>query len=57
MVHQFYGLIVILGSFSRISDGHPYPFYLRVPPPFGNCCNAWTVVALYGTMHLIGLDR
>ena len=22
-----------LGYFSRISDGHPYPFYPEVPPP------------------------
>ena len=22
-----------LGSFSRICDGHPYPFYPEVPPP------------------------
>ena len=22
-----------LGWFSRISDGHPYPFYPEVPPP------------------------
>ena len=33
-MRKFYGL-VFLGYFSRISDGHPYPFYPKYPPGGG----------------------
>ena len=38
-VRNFHGL-VFLGQFSRISDGHPYPFYPEVPKGTALVCES-----------------
>ena len=32
-MRKFYGLVIFLGYFSGISDGHPYSSYSEEPPP------------------------
>ena len=50
---EYSSLINSLGYFSRISDGHPYPFYPEVPPPPPppGLCVIWNVSASKTTYH------